>query len=80
MRTDVSLDSPERKLVIEAKYYREPMQNRFGKDSVRSATSTSSSRTSRTWSGQTPQASFSIRAPRETGNHKSTLTAWTHEM
>jgi 5-methylcytosine-specific restriction enzyme subunit McrC len=36
MRTDVSLESAARKIVIDAKYYREPMQSRFGKDSVRS--------------------------------------------
>ncbi len=36
MRTDVSLESPTRKVVIDAKYYREPMQSNFGKDTVRS--------------------------------------------
>jgi 5-methylcytosine-specific restriction enzyme subunit McrC len=37
MITDVALDSPSRKIIIDAKYYREPMQRNFGKDSVRSA-------------------------------------------
>ncbi len=36
MRTDVSLESPARKIIIDAKYYSDPMQSNFGKDSVRS--------------------------------------------
>jgi 5-methylcytosine-specific restriction enzyme subunit McrC len=36
MRTDVSLESRDRKIVIDAKYHREPLQSSFGKDSVRS--------------------------------------------
>jgi len=36
MRTDVSLESSSRKIVIDAKYYRVPMQSNFGKDTVRS--------------------------------------------
>jgi 5-methylcytosine-specific restriction enzyme subunit McrC len=36
MRTDVSLESAARKIVIDAKYYREGTQSYFAKDSVRS--------------------------------------------
>lgn len=36
MRTDVSLQSADRKIVIDAKYYTEVMQTNFGKDTVRS--------------------------------------------
>jgi len=37
MITDVTLESPRRLIIIDAKYYPEPMQRNFGKDSVRSA-------------------------------------------
>jgi 5-methylcytosine-specific restriction enzyme subunit McrC len=37
MRTDVYLASSDRRIVIDAKYYRAPLQTHFGNDSVRSA-------------------------------------------
>jgi 5-methylcytosine-specific restriction enzyme subunit McrC len=37
MKTDISLEGGEREIVIDAKFYREPTQRNFGKDSVRSA-------------------------------------------
>jgi len=36
MRTDVSLERTGRKVVVDAKYYRQPLQRHFAKDSVRS--------------------------------------------
>lgn len=36
METDISLTSPERKIVIDAKYYLEALQSRFGKATIRS--------------------------------------------
>jgi 5-methylcytosine-specific restriction enzyme subunit McrC len=37
MRTDVSLESANKKIIIDAKYYSETAQTHFGKESVRSA-------------------------------------------
>jgi 5-methylcytosine-specific restriction endonuclease McrBC regulatory subunit McrC len=34
MRTDVSLEAAHRKIIIDAKYYRDPMQTNFGTDVV----------------------------------------------
>jgi 5-methylcytosine-specific restriction enzyme subunit McrC len=36
MRTDVFLTSPARRIVIDTKYYRAPLQSSFGRDTVRS--------------------------------------------
>ena len=37
MKTDISLDSPDRKIIIDCKYYKETLTEYFGKDSVRSS-------------------------------------------
>lgn len=37
MKTDVTLISPNRMIIIDTKYYPEPLQRNFGKDSVKSA-------------------------------------------
>jgi len=37
MRTDVYLDSPQRRVVIDTKYYRQALSGNFGNDAVRSA-------------------------------------------
>jgi len=36
MNTDISLDSPERKIIMDAKYYREVFQSNYGSDSIHS--------------------------------------------
>jgi 5-methylcytosine-specific restriction enzyme subunit McrC len=36
MNTDISLDSPDRKIVVDAKYYREVFQSNYGSDSIHS--------------------------------------------
>jgi 5-methylcytosine-specific restriction enzyme subunit McrC len=37
MRTDVTLEQPGRALVIDAKFYREPLQEYYGRQTVRSS-------------------------------------------
>ena len=44
MVTDISLTSADRKIVIEAKFYRDILQTNFGKETVRSAHSFTSCR------------------------------------